>query len=172
MHVKVQTSTGNAFILRLRKSDTIDNLRAKIQAKGFVVPILTFNGQRLEKGHMIGEYIKMPVIEVDGEDGQGAAVASSGGGAGAGKGSGDIDQQPEEQEDSSEEGDEEDEADGGDEHDEEGEPENHDDGDVQIHKKKSPLARPSRWKSRGTTQSTTSRHWSRALKASQSASSA
>jgi len=80
MQIFVKTPDGRTISLTVKKGDTIDNVKAKIQEQGFEVRYLNFAGKQLEDDALMGQFV--PVFE----------VRSMGGGSGSGAGgSGDKD---------------------------------------------------------------------------------
>ena len=120
MQIIVKTYTGKTFTLNVKKSDTIDTVKAKIFKQGFRIKKqqpLIFEGRQLDDDSTVERCILLPVIEIgDMEKGGGkedeekggacsGAHGSTGvGGTGSGGSKGD-DQQ--EEEDGGDEGDEE-----------------------------------------------------------------
>ena len=70
MQIIVKTPHGKTITLNVRRNDTIANLKAKIQDKvgSFEWQHLVFEGEQLEDGRKLRDYLMLPVIELGGGD--------------------------------------------------------------------------------------------------------
>ena len=81
VHITIKTLTGQDITLNVKKSDTIDNIKAKVHDKGFEAIRLGYAGKQMEDNRPLSDYIEPPVFEV-----MGGGMGSGGMGSGGDKG--------------------------------------------------------------------------------------